>query len=185
MISTRALSSFDDMMIQGIKSGLVGRSDAVDQLTTLEALSEIEENKMVILTISSYKFRLIVLIYFKQCEETIAHFARMNGREAKDMTQQEFIDAICESGNMCCGTLNRELGRIYPHLGMSTPNIIDKKCSDYLSLLGVNHTHHFKLELNQNFTFYVSLAICEFDDIDFDPPVLSESESTGELEMFN
>jgi hypothetical protein len=62
MISTRALSSFDDMMIQGIKSGLVGRSDAVDQVITLEELSEIEENKMVILTISSYKFRLMVLI---------------------------------------------------------------------------------------------------------------------------
>ena len=47
MISTRALSSFDDMMIQGIKSGLVGRSDAVDQLTTLEALSEIEAAKLL------------------------------------------------------------------------------------------------------------------------------------------
>lgn len=171
-------------MIQGIKSGLVGAADTVDQVMVLEALSEIEENKMVILTIASYKFRLMVLIYFKQNEETMAHFARLNGRDVKEMTEREFIDAISESGNICCGALNRELGRIFPHLGMSTPSIIDRECATYLSLLGVTHTHHFKLELNQSFAFFVSLAICAFEDLDFDPPALEESQSIGKLEMF-
>jgi CheY-specific phosphatase CheX len=184
MISSRALNSLDDMMIQGIKSGLVGTNDTVDQVLMVEALSEIEENKMVILTICSYKFRLIVLIYFKQNSETMAHFARLIGRDVKEFNEKEFIDAISETGNICCGALNRELGRIFPHLGMSTPSIIDKECATYLSFLGVSHTHHFKLEINESLVFFASLAICEFEDLDFDPPSLVESQSNGELEMF-
>ena len=46
--------------------------------------------------------------------------------------EQAFFDAIAERGNICCGILNRDLGHYFPHMGLSTPNILDKECSSKL-----------------------------------------------------
>ncbi|MES2948060.1 MAG: hypothetical protein V4858_05895 [Pseudomonadota bacterium] len=80
------------------------------------------------LTVASFLFRLPVLIYFSSDEATQGHFARINNIDPSEMSAQAFLDVIGECGNICCGTLNRELVLVCPHVAMSTPNIIEREC---------------------------------------------------------
>jgi hypothetical protein len=126
----------------------------------------------------------MVLIYFSPDEATRAHFARARRVSPAELGEQAFIDAISECANLCCGTFNRELGRVYPHIGMSTPNIMDRRCAQHLSLMEYGHLQHFVVRLNQRHDFHASLCVCEYEDLDFEVPPSAEPESTGELEFF-
>jgi CheY-specific phosphatase CheX len=126
---------------------------------------------------------LLVLIYFTPDALTKAHFAALNKMDVQNMDAQAFTDAISECGNICCGSLNRELAIQFPHVGMSTPNIIDRRCARYLGALGSTHQQHFDIAIPQGPQFHASLCISEFEDLDFDIQI-SETQSSGELEMF-
>lgn len=181
-ISDNAKAGFDYMVTQGMKSGICTPEDNFE-IAPLPLDAEFEETKLVILTVSSYLFRLIVMIYFTPDEKTKEHFARINKTQLSDMDEQAFIDAICECGNMCVGTLNRELARIFPHIGMSTPNILDKECKRYLTSLKCGHVQNFEITINQESKFHLTMCVSEYDDIDFAVDT-SVVEDTGELEMF-
>lgn len=184
MISSRAREAFDHLLRQGIKGGLLAAPEDTCEITVVRDLSEVKQTKIVILTVSSYVFRSVVLIHFTPDKVTQEHFARINKIQASDMSEQAFYDAIAERGNICCGTLNRELARFFPHIGMSTPNIIDKECSSYLGVLGCGHIQHFKVDINASVHFHVSVCVCDYADLDFAIEAAAEDTSGGELEMF-
>lgn len=184
MISNNARDGFDHMFTQGIKGGLAASSEDSCEITFLPDLSEVEETKLVILTVSSYLFRLMVLIYFTPDEATKEHFARINKMQASDMSEQVFYDAISECGNICCGILNRELAHFFPNIGMSTPNILDKNCSSYLKMLNCGHIQHLRIDINNTVHFHASLCVCDYANLDFKVEITEEEASTGELELF-
>ena len=95
-----------------------------------------------------------------------------------------FYDAFAEFGNICCGQLNRELGHYFPHLGMSTPNVLETECLGYMSSLNGKHVQHFKVVINDSITFYAALCVCNDDTIDFAVRAVEPDTSTGELELF-
>jgi len=181
-ISDNAKNGFDYMLTQGAKLGLGASGDAID-VTILPQDAEFAEAKIAILTVSSYLFRIFVMIYFTQDQLTKEHFARVNKTQVADMDDQAFIDAICEAGNMVVGTLNRELARIFPHIGMSTPNIIDRRCNRNLDALHCGHIQHFEITVNQAMTFHATMCVSEYDDLNFSVDTAAV-EDTGELEMF-
>jgi hypothetical protein len=184
MISKNAQDGFDHLLKQSLKAGLLKSAEDSCDISALDDLSKIKESKIVVLTISSYLFRLMVLIYFTPDAAARAHFAGLNGMQAHDVDEQSFYDAVGEFGNICCGILNRDLGQIFPHIGMSTPNIIDKNCSSYLSALGCGHIRHFMVDVNHRYSFPVSLCVCDHADLDFTVEVAEEAATTGELELF-
>lgn len=184
MISNHARDGFNQMLKQGIKGSLLASSEDTCEITISPDLSAVKETKIVILTVSSYLFSVSVLIYFTPDIATKEHFARINKIPASDMSEQAFFDTISECGNICCGTLNRDLGRFFPNIGMSTPNIIDKECSSYLNVLDCGHIQHFKVDINNSVHFHVSLCVCDYADLDFVLDVTEEDTSTGELELF-
>jgi hypothetical protein len=186
MISKQAQDGFNHLLIKAIKSSLVMPTADACEVNVLTDLTEIEETKMVILTVSSYLFRLMVFIYFTPDDSTKEYFARINKTQALDMSEQSFYDAIAECGNICCGILNRDLSQFFPHIGMSTPNIIDKNCSSYLNVLGCGHIQHFKVNVNDinGASFHVSLCINDFADLHFILDKNEEETNTGELELF-
>jgi hypothetical protein len=126
----------------------------------------------------------MVLIYFTPDSATKEYFAGINNMQASEMSEQSFHDAVAEYGNICCGILNRDLGQFFPHIGMSTPNIIDRNCSSYLNVLGCGHIQHFKATVNNNAQFHVSLCVSDYADLDFVVKADEESVNTGELELF-
>lgn len=184
MISESARDGFNRLLSQSLKGSLAPLPDDSFELTMLPDLAEVMESKFVILTISSYLFRLMVLIYFSPDETTKEHFARINNVPVAEMSQQAFFDAISERGNMCCGILNRELGHHFAHMGLSTPNILDKECASKLNILGCGHIQHVRVDINNSVHFHASVCVCEFADLDFVVDEAAEEESTGELEMF-
>ena len=184
MISTNARNGFDQLLTRALKASVTASQEDACEVTVLTDLSEITASRIVVLTVSSYLFRLMVMIYFTPDQATKEHFARMNKVRVEDMSEQSFYDAISECGNICCGILNRDLGAFFPHIGMSTPNLIDKNCSSYLDALNCDHIQHFKVDVDTAALFHVSLCVSDYADLDFVVEADEESASTGELELF-
>lgn len=183
MISSSARDGFDTLLTQALKGSLV-QSGASCDVSILSDVTAIDEKKMVVLTVSSYLFRLMVMFYFTPDAATKEYFARLNNVSAADMSEQSFMDAIAECGNLCCGILNRDLGNFFPHIGMSTPNVIDRHCASYLQMLNCGHVQHFAVDIDQAPRFHVTLCVSDYAEIDF---TVSEEElesNTGELELF-
>lgn len=184
MITERAKASFDRLLAASLRSGMPvgGASVSVEPL---KELGKIKERKIVILTVSSYLFRAMAILYFKPDAATRAYFNRNADEGAPALGDDEFYDRVAECGNVVVGALNRDLGAYFPHVGMSTPNIIDKDCMQYVGLLGCDLVKHYKVVLDGELTMYASLCVADYGTVDFhvDPTVEVEVD-TGELEMF-
>ncbi len=172
------------MIMLGIKASMGGTTPETCEITTLANPKEIRETKVVMLTVASFLFRLSVLIYFSSDDATQEHFARINNIEPSEMNDQAFLDAIRECGNICCGTLNRELARVCPHVAMSTPNIIERECVNHLESLNGGHLQHFRATIDGSKQFHVTLCVRDYADIDFDWTVIEETTAAGEMEFF-
>ena len=187
MISARAKSGFDELLSLSLKTALSGvQGDFCSVSLDSDALGA-AGSRLVMLTSSSYVFRIIVMIHFEPDYTTREHFARRSHVAEEDFSEQALLDAICESGNMCCGAFNRELVRHFPHVGLSTPNVLDKRCAQHLPALGAGHLQHFKVAINHATLFHVSLCVCDYGDLDFvhTPTAPDDSDvCNGELEMF-
>ena len=184
MITERAKASFDRLLVSSLRSGMpvAGASVAVEPVATLD---KIKEKKIVILTVSSYLFRAMAIVYFKPDAATRAYFNRAAEEGAPALTDDEFYDRVSECGNVCVGALNRDLGPFFPHVGMSTPNIIDKDCMRYVDLLGCGLVKHYRMRLDDGPTLYATLCLTDYGTVDFHVEQTAVEEvSTGELEMF-
>lgn len=184
MISQQAKDAFDFIVTGALKNALCASSEGPCEVSVIEDVAEAKEKKVVLLTVSSYTFRVMTMLYFTLNRVTKAHFAAINRSEVETMEESDFLDVICECGNIFCGALNRELANHFPHLGMSTPNVLDRECVDYLTELDAGYTQHFKISINENFTMHASLCVCEFADIDFTVDMTQTEENNGELELF-
>lgn len=183
MISQNAQYSLGQMLQHAIKASLLASPGDPIAIQSVADTSRFSSTQMVILSVSSYFFRLMVLIYFTPDELTKAHFAAIHGMDVTAMDAQAFSDAISECGNVCCGSLNRDLTQKFPHVGMSTPNIIDSRCALYLGALGSSHQQHFDISIPDGPRFHASLCVCAFEELDFVIAPLQEQRN-GELEMF-
>lgn len=188
MISRNARESFNHLFVQGFKGAMVTEPQDFFDASLAADLSAVKDTQCVAITVSSYLFRLMVLVYFTPQAPTTSYFSRANRVAALDLSDVALIDAaltdaVCEFVNMSCGAMSRDLSRVFPNIGMSTPNIIDKECSSSLGRLHWGHIQHFKLEINKGVHFFASLCVSDYADLDFlinTPPV----EVSGELELF-
>ena len=183
MLSQHAKQSLHLMVSRAIKASPLMGSGSFSDVLDQPDLSRLDTNQVVLLTVSAYQFRLVMLIHFSPDVRTYAHFAAVNKLVPTEMGEKAFVDAICECANMCCGNLNRDLARAFKHVGMSTPNIIDRRCVDYLDKLGESYQQHFAVQQIDGPSFGVSVCVNAFEPIDFSFEV-AEAEETGELEMF-
>ena len=184
MITERAKASFDRLLVSSLRSGMPvgGASVSVEPVATIE---KNKDKKIVVLTVSSYLFRALAIIYFKPDAATRAYFNRNAEEGSPALGDEEFYDRVAECGNVCVGALNRDLGPFFPHVGMSTPNIIDKDCMQYVDLLGCGLVKHYRVVLAGELTLHATLCVADYGLVDFhvDPAVEVEVD-TGELEMF-
>ena len=184
MISQQAQDALDFIVTGALKNALSASPDDHCEIEALSDVGDIKERKAVMLTVSSYLFRVVTLIYFTLNNDTQQHFAAINRAEPETMGESDYLDVIGECGNIFCGALNRELAHHFPHLGMSTPNVLDRECVNYLHELEAGYIKHFKITINYALTLHASLCVCDFADIDFTVDMTQTEESNGELEMF-
>ncbi len=183
MITERAKASFERLLLSSLKNGMPVAGASVD-VSAFDSLALIGEKKIVVLTVSSYLFRLMAILYFKPDAATRAYFNRNAADGAPALSDDEFHDRVAECGNVCCGALNRELGAHFPHVGMSTPNIIDRDCMKYVDLLGCDLVKHYRVVLDGELTLYASLCVASYGMVDFHVDSAAAAEvDTGELEL--
>jgi hypothetical protein len=183
MISNNAKQTIDQMVLRAIRASPLLRPDVSRFIDVQSNLARLATEQAVVLTVSSYVFRLTFMIHFSSDDLTRAHFAALNPVAASDLDDREYLDAIRECGNVCCGNLNRDLVRFFPHVGMSTPNIIDRRCVDYIDKLGEGYVQHFVLSDEAGPPFAVTVCVNAFAEIDFTGD-FADTEETGALEMF-
>jgi len=135
------------------------------------------EKHIVVLSIASYVFRLLTIFHVDIDAATEAYFTRSGAAGA-------FGDCFGEIGNRCCGAMNRELGRYFQHLGMSTPAMLDAQCLPFLAELKPTYLDHHRIRINDTLTLHATLCLRAYAPIDFNVDHQAAPETTGELELF-
>lgn len=142
----------------------------------------------VMLSIAEYGFRMAVLLHFDEGPALRSHIARGLGIDPGHLGQHELRDHMCEMANLFCGAMSRELGRVFPHLGMSTPRVLSRDVLKHLSLLpGAALELHLKARPAAGPALSASLCVAARGRLDFSAPPLDElnecPSSTGEMEL--
>jgi hypothetical protein len=86
-----------------------------------------------------------------------------------------------------CGVLKREIFQFYPHLGLSTPNMLSKESQKYVGGSSIDHAIHLKASTENDIEFYGSIYVSSSGTMDFDPAAISKSTEkvdSGALEFF-
>lgn len=181
-ISSRARQGLQQFAEAAMRAALLppGGSAVIE---SVDAEAPAQERMVVMLTVSSYAFRLSFFVHFEERPETLDYFARLHHVDPGQFSRQAFLDAVSECGNLCCGTFNREIGRVYPHVGMSTPHRLESECLQHLSLLDPDWRLRLRLHPEDGPPFHVTLAVSAYEAIDFDPPAPETEVASGELEL--
>jgi len=133
--------------------------------------------EVVVLTISSVVFRLMLVLHFEDDEATRAYFM-------PDGAQGALREAFVETGNLCCGAINQDLLRHFPDLGMSTPYVLSAHCVPHLDGLKPDYRAAYNVSING--TVQLGATVCVFTSapLDFVADEDAVEESGGELELF-
>ena len=135
------------------------------------------QRRVVALTISSMRFKLMVILQVEETEATRDYFLR--GR-----ADIGFQDVFLEIANLFCGAMNQELLRYFPDLGMSTPYILDAHCLSHLEVLNSHYLSTQMITLNDTVRISAHLCVSAYAPIDFHADDAAVEESNGELELF-
>jgi len=103
------------------------------------------------------------------------------------LQESRYFDFLGEVGNNLCGSFKREIGKHFPHTGMSTPNRLAAPSLPYLQkIAGDYFTHIHACDEISKSRFVGSIYLSAFSDIDFkaEPFEPNNSVDTGALELF-
>lgn len=179
VVSENARHAVDHLFTTAARANLV--MDAGDAIE-IEALPgagivETPEANIFVLTISSYLFRLLTVFHVDPEGAAAAYFG-------KGDSARSFLEVFGEVGNLCCGAMNRELGKHFLHTGMSTPNMLGRRCVPYLNELKPDYVSRHRVRINDSVALHATLCLCAYAPIDFRVDTSAALEETGGLELF-
>ena len=179
MISEKAIKSVNSIFAKAAMANLaINGSDNIEVSQLSDAkLEHLPGKGIVVLTISSYLFRLLILFHINPDESTKRYFTKSD-------CDQEFFEVFGEHGNLCVGEMNRDLGNHFLHLGMSTPYALESKCAPFISELNPSYLSHHRIGINGDIALHATLCLCAYAPLDFHYQVSETIEETGELELF-
>lgn len=152
-----------------------------------QSLTDINEAEFFVLTMSSQLFRIFILLHFTkspQTEQFVTDTLKIN---ANNMEADKFYDYLGEVGNAFCGSIKREIGKIVPSLGMSTPNRLGKECLKYIDLLHTDFESHAVADYDESPLFYASIYLCADEELNLDVSASQSNKNeveSGELDFF-
>lgn len=181
MISSNAKDSIDRIFRKAAQSRLPLDSSDACEIVSLghdfaDAMRE-PAGDVVVLTISSIEFRLLLVLHCGKDMPTREYFMRGSG-------ETPFEERILEVGNLCCGAVNQELVRYFPDLGMSTPYALSARSVPYLDELRPALLASYRVTINESVHLNATVCVCAHAPMDFTAEVTAEVESGGELELF-
>jgi hypothetical protein len=186
MISQRAITGFEKLFPQYLEDALRTGAHPVWHLQKVNA-STITADRFIMLTISSYDFRLIVLLHFSSDAVSLNYVADSLKITPAELSMTQYQDYLSEVGNILCGAIKRGLFELFPHLGMSTPNQLRHESLKFVDSYKIDHAIHIKAKENDGTEFYGSLYVSAIGELDFDPATMNKKDETqeiGALELF-
>jgi len=183
MISEKAISSIDHLFTEAARSSLVLNPSDTCEIASVPddgALNEGVPSTVLIITCSSFVFRLFTLLRLVDDAETRAYFTHGSGTEAN------WADALFEAANLCSGAVNRSLSQYFPHIGMSTPYTLSSGCLSFLEDLQPQHVLHYAIRIRESVRLRATVCVCSYAPIDFsvDRMQPTDTTSSGALELF-
>lgn len=187
MVSQDAKNSLNSLLNLCLHESL--RCEAVNDwnLRTISNESEIAGKEIYMLTISSYEFRIFLVLHFDNDKQVRNYVANAIKIPPESMTEQRFYDYLGEVGNAFCGIFKRELGKHFPHLGMSTPNRLASISLKHLDTWTFDYDAHLKASAGDDLKFFGSMYVSAFGDLDFrvkNTKSVNDDVQTGALELF-
>jgi hypothetical protein len=139
-------------------------------------LREHADGKLLVVTISSFVFRLLTLFQVAANPATREYYVSTAG--------QSLDEAFREVANLCCGALNRELSQHIPHLAMSIPYTLSSQCIAFLGELRPQYLSSSAITINDTVQLQATLCMCCSAAVEFAASPVVLEQSSGELELF-
>jgi len=141
------------------------------------AIVDTPQQRILVLTVASYVFRLLTIFHVNNDAATESYFTRSD-------PERVFGEVFSELGNLCCGAMNRDLGKHFLHTGMSTPYLLESQCLAFLKALKPAYVVQHRIVINDSVVLHATLCLCAYAPIDFRVDSEMAEEATGELELF-
>lgn len=183
MISSSARKSLDRMIIRSLQETFPTASGLPPEISAAAHSAPEANSQMVMLMISSHTFRIVIALRFPGTPEAMRYLSPLHPMDG-DTDMQGFRDGMSERGNMCCGMVNREIGLVFTHTGMSTPHIIDGRSAPFLTAVPHEYATHWHIRLDEQLQFSASLCVHSREPMDFEWHPDAQNEVAGELELF-
>ncbi|MGN6233813.1 MAG: hypothetical protein ACTHNZ_21935 [Trinickia sp.] len=182
MISHAAQGSFERIFFQAARTRLTVDAAHACEIAPVPAHTQGTDRvgpsaEVLVLTIASIDFRIVMLLQFADDDGTRAYY----GAESADRTLH---DAAMEIGNLCCGAVNQQLVEHFPDLGMSTPYALPSDCMGYLDALKPSYIAAYDITIEHAARLRATLCVCASATVDFIAQAADVHESAGELELF-
>jgi|GEM_PF-1098186 len=159
-----------------------------------ESLDELPFEQCIVLTISSFRFKLMCLLHMNMDETNRQFVADALHIKRSELGEDAYTDYLLEMSNSFCGTLKRHMQSSCPPLGMSTPNFLHRACLAIEHAQPPRHSAHARCRDNQGNTalFAASILVFSSQAEDFQLQHYKEyvrdsndeADASGELELF-
>lgn len=159
----------------------------------VEALHELRHEHCIVLTISSFKFKIMCLLHHSMDAANHAFVADATGTKLEDLEDAVYTDYLMEMSNSFCGNLKRHLQGSCPPLGMSTPNFLGSASLNFDNIK-LSHCVHVRAQpaIGAPSLFAASALVIARNEGDFTlqpyqdyaSEIDSAVDSSGELELF-
>ncbi|RDK02066.1 hypothetical protein [Paraburkholderia lacunae] len=179
MITGHAKESFERIFRRAAQARLPLQSSDTCEIVPLAqaGMGATSDTQVVVLTISSMVFRLLLILQFDENDSLRSYFL-------KDTADRSFQEAFLEICNLCCGAMNQELLRYFPDLGMSTPYVLSARCLSYLQELKPDFLSSYSIAIEGSVQLAATICVCADAPVDFVADTSAVEETSGELEMF-
>lgn len=180
MISQQAKQGIDHIFTQSVRKSLIlDPADVCDiEMLPESASNKFPEKDIVVLTISSFLFRVLTIFHIGEDSATRNYFLR-------NAPNKSFTEVFSEISNLCSGAMNSELLRYFPHLGMSTPYTLSSRCLPFLNeLINPGHLSRHAITINGSARLQATICMCGYAPVDFAVDRTAAAAATGELELF-
>lgn len=187
VVPQAAKSALEKMMMCCLAESLKTEAYASWTVQPLVKSEDIAAKEFTMLTISSYDFRMFVLLHSTCSAPSMRYAADALKMPQDQLTTARYYDFLGELGNRFCGAFKRDLAYNFPHMGMSTPNRMRGESLKHIKALAFASETHINASANDDAGFYASLYVSFYGTREFRLDNLPKAErqvEVGALEMF-
>ena len=178
LMSEQSRQALADAFFSAARAGLLRAQEDALEIRPLPGAGATgaRDDTVLVITTSSFTFRLLIMFHVSATPESCAYYGAASGAGMQT--------AFAEVANLCCGALNRELSRDFPHLGMSIPYFLSAECLRCLDELQPEHVTHYGITVNGSVQLQATVCICCSAPVQMATRAHGQTETTGELELF-